>query len=347
MFPELQLALFWPNLHLTPLESQPVTVITTKLRNPQTCNFVTLLSSHRPPPPRPSEPPTKPFMRENFGPILSPFLGILTGSDNLGGGRPTSTLDRLLWNGVAQCTWYPYRSKYVCGSALIHWNCKGVFMWPKNEHELFLYKLQGSGTSRRDSHKSGFLGRGWGQQLFSFQRPAVQWIARTSSLNCLSCRNPYQTPHSLNCLPPFHWKPFFSLKSASSHLLPKNRLWSQDIPGSLPRTQGKQTVERGNSLWTPTPSHGRPPPHPAVSEPKKWVFLLFLSCLNWMLLAGSSFDKVDNRNSSNSTMFWRRSCLSSATSRVATLPAWYKCLNNQNAPKCSRRVLKGVFTPPE
>ena len=44
-------------------------------------------------------------------------------------------------------------------------------------------------------------------------RPAVHWIARTSSLDCLSCRNPYQTPHSLNCLPPFHWKtPFFTEK---------------------------------------------------------------------------------------------------------------------------------------
>ena len=25
----------------------------------------------------------------------------------------------------------------------------------------------------------------------------------------LSCRNPYQTPHSLNCLPPCHWKTLF------------------------------------------------------------------------------------------------------------------------------------------
>ena len=51
-------------------------------------------------------------------------------------------------------------------------------------------------------------------------------MARTSSLNCLSCGNPYQTPDSLNCLPPFHWKPLsFPLKSASSHPLPKNRLW--------------------------------------------------------------------------------------------------------------------------
>ena len=34
-------------------------------------------------------------------------------------------------------------------------------------------------------------------------------MARTSLLNCLSCRNPYQAPHSLNCLIPFHWKTLF------------------------------------------------------------------------------------------------------------------------------------------
>ena len=62
---------------------------------------------------------------------------------------------------------------------------------------------------KRSVCKSWFSGRGWGQQLFSFQSPAVQWMARTSSLNCLSCRNPYQTPDSLNCLPSFHWKPLF------------------------------------------------------------------------------------------------------------------------------------------
>ena len=61
----------------------------------------------------------------------------------------------------------------------------------------------------RHVNKSWFSGRGWGQQLFSFQSPAVHWIARTSSLNCLSCRNPYQAPNSLNCLPPFHWKALF------------------------------------------------------------------------------------------------------------------------------------------
>ena len=42
-------------------------------------------------------------------------------------------------------------------------------------------------------HKSWFSGRGWRQQLFRFQSLAVHWMARTSSLNCLPCRNPYQT----------------------------------------------------------------------------------------------------------------------------------------------------------
>ena len=57
--------------------------------------------------------------------------------------------------------------------------------------------------------KSWFSGRGWGQQLVTFQSPAVHCIARTSSLNCLSCRNPYRTPHSLDCLPSFHWEALF------------------------------------------------------------------------------------------------------------------------------------------
>ena len=73
--------------------------------------------------------------------------------------------------------------------------------------------------------RSWFLGSGFGQQLFNFQSPAVHWMARTSSLNCLSRRNPYQTSHSLNPSPLFTENPFFSLKSASSDPLPKNRLW--------------------------------------------------------------------------------------------------------------------------
>ena len=37
-----------------------------------------------------------------------------------------------------------------------------------------------------------------GQQLFDFQSPAVHCMSQTSSLNCLSDRNPYQTPPSVN-----------------------------------------------------------------------------------------------------------------------------------------------------
>ena len=51
--------------------------------------------------------------------------------------------------------------------------------------------------------------------IFQFQSLAVQWMARTSSLNCLSCRNPYQAPDPLNCLPLFHWKPLFFTEKCS------------------------------------------------------------------------------------------------------------------------------------
>ena len=60
----------------------------------------------------------------------------------------------------------------------------------------------------------------WGTQRGS----CGQKRPRPLHCNCLSCRNPFQTPHSLNCLPPFtdkRLKPFFSLRSASSHPLSK------------------------------------------------------------------------------------------------------------------------------
>ena len=85
--------------------------------------------------------------------------------------------------------------------------------------------LPGSKSQKRVSGRvSGAVSEGPGQQLFNFRSPAVHWMARTSSLNCLSCRNLYQTPHSLNPSPLFTENPFFSLKSASSDPLPKNRL---------------------------------------------------------------------------------------------------------------------------
>ena len=86
---------------------------------------------------------------------------------------------------------------------------KRQFAWGSLPPNLRVKNCQETVTVGSQFFKSWFSGRGWGQQLFGFQSPAVHWIARTSSLNCFSCRNPYQT-HSLNCLPPFHWKALFS-----------------------------------------------------------------------------------------------------------------------------------------
>ena len=85
--------------------------------------------------------------------------------------------------------------------------------------------------------------------VFTFRSPAVHWIARTSSLNCLSCRNPYQTPRSLNCLPPFHWKAlFFTEKCFVASPPPKSGLihsfaWLCDlgVGGGRPRKEGRQS----------------------------------------------------------------------------------------------------------
>ena len=86
------------------------------------------------------------------------------------------------------------------------------------------YCLSGNAEASRNSwviNQSWFSGRGWGRQLLSFQRPAVHWMARTSSLHCLSCRNPYQNPSFTELPPALLLKtPFLSLKSASSRHIP-------------------------------------------------------------------------------------------------------------------------------
>ena len=80
------------------------------------------------------------------------------------------------------------------------------------------------GGLKRAILQSWFLARGWGQQLLSFRSPAVHWMARTSSLNCLSVE--ILTKPLIHWMPPpFSLKnPFFTEKSTSSHPLPKNRL---------------------------------------------------------------------------------------------------------------------------
>ena len=78
-------------------------------------------------------------------------------------------------------------------------------LWHKSGTQRIFFRK----TSSYELFRSWFLGSGFGQQLFSFRSPAVHWMAWTSSLNCLSCRNPYQTPHSLNPSPLITEKHFF------------------------------------------------------------------------------------------------------------------------------------------
>ena len=88
-----------------------------------------------------------------------------------------------------------------------------------------------------------FWGRGWGQQHFSFQSAAVQWMARAPSLNCLSCRNPYQTPHSLNCLPPSRWKKLF-LTQECFVASPSQKVSSYSV-----RTKLRAVLSLNQLLW--------------------------------------------------------------------------------------------------
>ena len=90
--------------------------------------------------------------------------------------------------------------------------------------------------------KSRFSGRGRGQQFFTFQSPAVHWIAQTSSLNCLSCRILTKPLIHWIASPLFTENPFFSLKSASSHPLPKNRLWK--IPCGTATVQSNTNLQK-------------------------------------------------------------------------------------------------------
>ena len=82
---------------------------------------------------------------------------------------------------------------------------------------------KGTGKSmhrRCQNYTELIFGKGMRTATFQFSESGGS-LNGPDLLNCLSCRHPYQTPHSLNCLPPFNEKPFFSLKSASPHPLTK------------------------------------------------------------------------------------------------------------------------------
>ena len=84
-------------------------------------------------------------------------------------------------------------------------------------------------------------------EKFDFQSPAVHWMARTSSLNGLSCRIPYQNLDSLNALHPFSEEALFFtdfrfVASPSPNSVPTSR-WPQPPipPGTKPIHAGKKS----------------------------------------------------------------------------------------------------------
>ena len=100
--------------------------------------------------------------------------------------------------------------------------------------------------------RSWFLGSGFGQQLLNFRSPAVHWMARTSSLNCLSCRNLYQTPHSLNPSPLFTENPFFHWKVLRR--IPCPKIGSDLGVPSMVKTGFVKTGVKIGSNWADCPS---------------------------------------------------------------------------------------------
>ena len=84
-------------------------------------------------------------------------------------------------------------------------------------------------------------------------------MARTSSLNYLSCGSPCQTPHSLNASPVFTEKSLLSLKIASLHPLPKNRLLQGSKFGGLRKKEIAKKAAFGSCAikhlpWLPHPN---------------------------------------------------------------------------------------------
>ena len=82
--------------------------------------------------------------------------------------------------------------------------------------------------------------------------------------------------------------PSSSIGAENEHKLFLSRLFEhpqgvRDIPAKFPgrlrflpsKTKEDKLSREGTNSSTPTPARGRPQPHPAVSGPKKLVFVLF------------------------------------------------------------------------
>ena len=87
--------------------------------------------------------------------------------------------------------------------------------------------------------RSWFSGRGWGQQLSIFRvRRFSEW---PEPLHWIAFAVEILTKPLIHWIasPLFTENPFFSLKSASSHPLPKNRLWYRTENAQIPKSAGE------------------------------------------------------------------------------------------------------------
>ena len=163
-------------------------------------------------------------------------------------------------------------------------------------------------------------------------------MARTSSLNCLSCRNPYQTPHSLNPSPLFTENPFFFTESASSDPLPKNRLLSQ-VSGMC-----RAIVFLLGGNFTHPPFHAFFPKKAWVSPKKR----SFSACLPFSALFFFSQKRLRSRVFEFSThAFFVNPPIAFVTTKKGWVELTPKKHRNERSTETGIRVRspKKIFTP--
>ena len=115
-----------------------------------------------------------------------------------------------------------------------------------------------TGNTCKNHPRSGDLGRGWAQKT-SLLRVWCRWMAETSWLNCLFCRIPYQSLHSLNALPSFSEKAllftsFCFVASPSPNSTPTPPHTPNPTPKEICWHVYKSITYQMFSKWWPTPS---------------------------------------------------------------------------------------------
>ena len=124
-------------------------------------------------------------------------------------------------------------------------------------------------------------------------------MPRTSSLNCLSCRNPYQTPLSLNPSPLFTEKPFFfTEKCFIGSPAQKSAPRTPPLTYRRPQTDYIQKRKWFCQLFQPTPKyHTKGCSHSSADSPgaRALVFAAFEpfhSCEFRASIARTSFSAI-------------------------------------------------------